>query len=83
VAGWLLHFLFYLPLKIMAEKKAGHNDHYDSVLMVTLLFTYPFYILLITFLAFKLSNHWSSVLLMLLLPMTAWAYVQLKPQLDK
>jgi 1-acyl-sn-glycerol-3-phosphate acyltransferase len=83
VAGWLLHFLFYLPLKMMAEKKAGHNDHYDSVLMVLLLFTYPFYILFITLLVFKFSNHWASVLLFLLFPLTAWAYVQLKPQLDK
>lgn len=83
VAGWLLHFLYYLPIKLFSIKKAGNNDHYDSVLFVLLLFTYPFYILFVTLLAFFITHHWASILLIFLIPFTAWAYVQLKPQLDK
>lgn len=81
--GLLVHAPLYLPLKRFAWKKANHNDHYDSVLVSVILFTYPFYLLLLALLTFWITQSALAWLLLLLLPFCAWAYVQLKPQLDK
>lgn len=81
--GWLIHFPLYLPVQKITYKKTEHNDHYDSVMAAVLLVTYPFYILLLSFIAFYITNSALSFLLLLLMPLTAWSYVQLKPQLDK
>ncbi|MEI9910235.1 MAG: hypothetical protein WDO71_11505 [Bacteroidota bacterium] len=64
-------------------KRTSHNDHYDSVLTGLLLFAYPLYLLLLTLLILLFTKSWITFLLLLLLPFTAWSYVQLKPQLDK
>lgn len=81
--GLLAHSILYIPVKNLALKKAGHNDHYDSFMMVTLLFLYPVYLLLI-FLGLYFSGFiFTAIFILLLLPFTAWAHVQLKPQLDK
>ena len=82
-AGLVLHWPLYLPLKKFAWKKTNHNDHYDSVLVSLLLFLYPFYLLLLAIPAFFIMQSWYAFLLLLLLPFCAWAYIQLKPQLDK
>lgn len=80
--GFLVHSILYIPVKILALKKAGHNDHFDSFVMVLLLFLYPVYILLI-FLGLYFSGFIiTAIFMLLLLPFTAWAHVQLKPQLD-
>ena len=81
--GFITHSLLYIPLKKIALKKAGHNDHFDSFMMVTLLFLYPIYLLLI-FLGLYFSGFiFTAIFILVLLPFTAWAHVQLKPQLDK
>jgi len=81
--GWLLHLPLYLPVQKSVFNKTEHNDHYDSVMAVVLLFTYPIYMLLISFVVFYITKSSLSFLFLLLLPFTAWCYVQLKPQLDK
>lgn len=81
--GWLTHLPVYLPIKGFTFSRTRYNDHYDSVMTALLLFTYPFYLLFITLLTFFLTHSWFAFLLLLLLPVTAWCYVQLKPQLDK
>lgn len=81
--GLLVHAPLYMPLKYFTWKKANHNDHYDSVLVGLLLFTYPFYLLLLTILGFWLTQNSYSWFLLLWLPFCAWAYVQIKPQLDR
>lgn len=83
VLGWLLHAPLYLPIKNFTRKKTFNNDHYDSVLVALLLFIYPFYLLLITLITFLLTDYFFAWLLIIVLPFTAWAYTQLKPQLDK
>jgi 1-acyl-sn-glycerol-3-phosphate acyltransferase len=81
--GWLLHVPLYLPIKKFTYQKTTNNDHYDSILVALLLFIYPLYVALITIIVFILTHNSFSWLLIIILPFTAWAYVQLKPQLDK
>ncbi len=81
--GWLVHLPLYWPVQKTVLKKTAHNDHYDSVMAAILLFIYPVYLLLISFIAFYTTQSSFSFLFFLLLPFTAWSYVQLKPQLDK
>jgi 1-acyl-sn-glycerol-3-phosphate acyltransferase len=83
ILGWLSHVLLYLPLRTFTFSKTKHNDHFDSVMTALLVFTYPFYIILITLLAYLLTKSPMVLGLILILPFTAWAYVQLKPQLDQ
>jgi 1-acyl-sn-glycerol-3-phosphate acyltransferase len=81
--GWLLHLPLYIPVQKVINKKTATNDHYDSLMAAVLLFTYPFYLFLISYLTFYFTHSFYSFLLLLLLPITAWCYVQVKPQLDK
>lgn len=81
--GWLTHVPLYLPIQRITHKKTAHNDHYDSVMAAVLLITYPFYLLLISFITFFITKSSFSFLFLLLMPFTAWCYVQLKPQIDK
>jgi 1-acyl-sn-glycerol-3-phosphate acyltransferase len=81
--GWLIHFPLYLPIKKYVWKRAFKNDHYDSVMTGILLFTYPAYLLILISLLWIFLKSWWVILPFLLIPFTAWSYVQLKPQLDK
>ena len=81
--GWLIHLPFYLPLQKIVYKKTAHNDHFDAVMAAILLFTYPFYLLMVSFLTFYFTKSPFSFLLLFLIPFTAWCYVQVKGQLDK
>jgi 1-acyl-sn-glycerol-3-phosphate acyltransferase len=83
IPGFFLHLPLYLPIQNFTWKKTNHNDHFDSVIVALLVFTYPLYLLLITLAIFFVTKSWLSLLLFLLLPFCAWAYVQLKAQLDK
>jgi 1-acyl-sn-glycerol-3-phosphate acyltransferase len=82
-AGWLFHAPLYLPAKIFTLKKFSHNDHYDSVLTGILVFSYPVYLLLIVLILFVFIKSAWVLLLSLIIPFTAWSYVQVKEQLDK
>jgi len=81
--GWIVHAPLYIPIKNFAYKKTVNNDHYDSILVVLLLFLYPVCVVLFTLLMVLFTNDPVYWLLIFLFPFTAWAYVQLKPQLDK
>ena len=81
--GWILHLPLYIPVQTIIYKKTISNDHYDSIMAAVLLLTYPFYLLTVSFLSFYLIGTMYSFLALLLLPATAWCYVQVKPQLDK
>jgi 1-acyl-sn-glycerol-3-phosphate acyltransferase len=83
IPGYLLHFPLYAPIRYFTWTKLKASDHYDSVLVALLLFTYPLYLLLITLIAWSVTKSWYAFSLLLLLPFCAWAYVQVKPQLDK
>jgi len=83
VTGWLVHAPLYLPIKYWVLKKYSKTVHVDSMLIAISLFSYPFYLLLITLLLFINLNTWWVFLLFIILPLTAWSYVQVKAQLDK
>src|SRR5215203_6001031 len=80
--GWLAHVPFYLPVKYWVHKKYTDTGHVDAMQIVLPLFIYPFYLLLVTFLLFFSLNTYLVFLLMIILPFTAWSYVQVKGQLD-
>ena len=80
--GFIIHAPLYLPIKNFLQKKAGGTGHYDSIMLGILLLSYPFYLLLITLCVFFITGKSFSFLLLLIIPFTAWSYVQLKKQLD-
>jgi 1-acyl-sn-glycerol-3-phosphate acyltransferase len=81
--GWVAHLPLFIPIKNFTWKRTANNDHYDSVMMGILFVSYPFYLLLLTTLICILLKSWWGLLLLVVLPFTAWSYVQLKPQIDK
>ena len=83
VIGWVAHAPLYLPIKSWVLKKYRDTVHVDSMLITIPLFSYPLYILLITLILFVTLNTCWVFLLFIILPFTAWSYVQLKNQLDE
>lgn len=80
--GWLLHAPLYYPLKKFAAVKTKYTGHYDSVITALLLILYLPYLLLLTGAFWIISGCWYSILLIVLMPCSAWAFVQIKKQLD-
>ncbi len=74
-AGWLFHQPQYLLMRSIARKKTVAG-HYDSILAALLFLSYPFYLLAIAILLFLLSGKAVFMLLILLLPFTAWCLIQ-------
>ena len=83
IIGWLLHAPLFLPVKKYTAPRTKLNDHYDSVMTGILIFTYPFYLILLTVIAAIILKSYWVLLIFLALPLTAWSYVAVKPQLDK
>ena len=81
--GFVIHAPLYLLLKLIVLGKLRKTVHVDSVLIALLVFSYPFYILLIVLVFFLFIKSLWVFLLFIMLPFTAWSYVQLKGQLDK
>lgn len=81
--GWLAHSILYLPVRAFVWSRTKHNDHFDSVMMALLLVKYPFYLLIITLVLFFILKTGWVFLLFLVLPFTAWSYMQVKRQIDK
>jgi 1-acyl-sn-glycerol-3-phosphate acyltransferase len=80
VAGWVTHAPLFIPVRKFSRKKAGHNDHYDSMLVALLFGTYPLYLLLAAFLlSLCMPGYWWAAVF-ILMPFFAWSYVQLKHQ---
>lgn len=79
IIGWVLHAPLFYSCKLFAGffKNTGH---YDSVLTSALLLSYPFYFLLLAIIGFCF-NWWIGLLLIFLLPLSAWACTQAKYQL--
>ncbi|MEO6328627.1 MAG: 1-acyl-sn-glycerol-3-phosphate acyltransferase [Ginsengibacter sp.] len=78
VAGWLLHLPLYFPVTLLLKNKA--EDHFDSIVVGSLFLLYPFYVLLVSLLLFSLIKTDAAWLCIVLLPFTAWSYLQLKRQ---
>ena len=80
--GWLVHAPFYLPIKYWVHKKYNKSGHLTAMQIVLSLFLYPLYLLLLILILFFVLKNWWVFLLFIILPFTAWSYVQVKGQLD-
>ena len=80
--GWLLHLPLFIPVKQFSRQKTKGTDHYDSVITGILLITYPLYLVFITVFLLLITCSWWFLLVLPVFPFTAWAFVQLKLQLD-
>ena len=81
LTGLIIHAPYFFPVKVFVKRKAFNTGHYDSILAGVLFLSYPLYILLLFIVAALFIKSWWSLLLIPLLPFTAWAAIQLKPQL--
>ncbi|CAN5827624.1 hypothetical protein BH11BAC3_BH11BAC3_14890 [soil metagenome] len=82
ILGWLIHAPIYIPVKKWVLKKLKSTDHFDSMVVAMLFIIYPIYLFLLCVLLFSFTHNWYAFSLFLLVPATAWSYVQLKEQLD-
>lgn len=80
--GLIIHAPIYLFIKWLREILVKEEGHYDSTIVGLSIILYPIFILMAIYILFSFTGNWFSFLLILLLPFTAWAYVQLKKQLD-
>jgi len=69
----------YVILHFIIKDRA--HDHYDSVMTGLLFFFYPLYIVAITLIVFFTTKNDFAFGLLLLLPFSAWSYLQLKKQI--
>ena len=81
VIGFFANAPLYLLFHLIIKKRA--EDHYDSIMTGLLFIFYPLYVLAITLIVLLLSKSWYSLLILVLLPVTAWSYLQLKRQMPK
>ncbi|MBA2563596.1 MAG: 1-acyl-sn-glycerol-3-phosphate acyltransferase [Chitinophagaceae bacterium] len=79
ILGWLFHFPLYYSIHLCIRNIA--KDHYDSIIIGLLFILYPIYIIALTLLIFFFTKNSFSFLLILVLPFTAWAHLQLKKQI--
>ena len=82
VIGFIIHAPVYILIKWLNKILVKEDDHFDSAIVGISFILYPVFILAACFLIFCLTRNWVSFSGILLLPFTAWAYVQLKKQLD-
>lgn len=83
IIGWLAHAPLYIPIKYWVNKKYKNTGHLDAMQISIPLVIYPFYLLLLVLILFFVLKSWWVLLVFVLLPLTAWSYVQIKGQLDK
>jgi 1-acyl-sn-glycerol-3-phosphate acyltransferase len=76
--GAVLHAPLYLPLQSFARKVSAGNVHYDSILLVTLCYLYPVYLLIITSILLVLSHQWWALGVFVVFPLLAKAYLHWK-----
>ena len=75
--GAVIHAPIVLPIKTFTRKRTRDNDHYDSVMVGLLFFAYPLYLLAIVLSTGIFFNWYIAISLLILLPFTAWSFVQL------
>ena len=80
--GAIAHAPLYYFTKWLGNTLIKEEGHDDSKLIGFLFIFYPVFLLVISFLLFYFTCSWLSFLSLLLLPFTAWSFVQLKKQLD-
>ena len=79
--GYLLHAPLYYLLKWLGDKLIKEDGHDDSKIVAFLFLFYPLLLIVLSLPLLFFTGCWYWMGLLLLLPFTAWAFVQLKPQL--
>ncbi len=82
-AGFLLHAPLYYPIKKTVTGNKLLKDHYDSVIVGSLLLLYPFYTAIICGITYLIMENLWCLSAIAILPFTAWSYVQLKKQFEE
>lgn len=77
--GWILHAPLYFAAKAFTYTFFD-NDHFDSVMVSSIVLVYPLYLLIFLLIAVNIWGWWAAAIVLVLLPFTAWACIQLKPQ---
>ncbi|TDS17365.1 1-acyl-sn-glycerol-3-phosphate acyltransferase [Sphingobacterium paludis] len=83
--GYYTQFWFYRVWRDYIRKKTAGTIFYDSLLFTALLFSYPIFVFLVSFLVGKLAGFWIGLLCFMLLPATAYCmarYQQIKTETD-
>jgi 1-acyl-sn-glycerol-3-phosphate acyltransferase len=80
--GLLVHAPLFYFTKWLGNYLIKEEGHDDSKLIAFLFIFYPLFLIIIGTMLYLLSQSWFSFLSLLVLPFTAWAFVQLKKQLD-
>ena len=79
IAGFIVNGPLYFAIHLTIKNRA--KDHYDSIMTGLLFFLFPLYVLALTLLIFFLTKNIYAFLLVVLVPFTAWSYLQLKKQI--
>ena len=79
IAGLILHAPLYYPVILSIKNRA--NDHYDSIVVGLLFILYPIYLLVISVIIYFIIGSLWALLLLLIIPFSAWSLLQLKRQL--
>ncbi len=79
--GFVLHAPLYYLSKQLTEIRYQYSGHYDSVMTSLILLSYPIYLLLFVTGAWLIQPVW-GMMLFVFMPLTAWAAVQVKYQLE-
>ena len=82
VVGFVVHAPLYYFVKWIGDVFIKEEGHHDAKLVAFLFILYPLFLLIVGFTLLSFTGNWFSLLTILVLPFTAWAYVQLKKQLD-
>lgn len=76
--GAVLHAPLYIPVRLLVKKLSAGNVHYDAMLLAFLLLLYPIYLLLIAGILFAVCGQWWAILVLLIFPLTAKAFLHWK-----
>ena len=82
VIGVAVHAPLFYFTKWLGNTLIKEEGHDDSKIVAMLFIFYPVALLLFCLLAYFLIHSWIVLMLPVLLPFTAWSFVQLKKQLD-
>lgn len=82
IAGLIIHAPLFYFTKWLGNSLIKEDSHDDAKLIAFLFILYPAYLLLLLVISYIVTGSWLAIFLLLILPFTAWSYVQLKKQLD-
>jgi hypothetical protein len=81
IIGFMINAPLYFTFHLIIKNRAV--DHYDSIMTGLLFLFYPLYVLAISLIILFATGSSYSLLLLILMPFTAWSYLQLKSQIRK